>query len=246
MNADEEFVPTDAEDFFSLLVDSLDAKFPARNIGEDAGYVLLEDEYVSRDNKRRIVFFVVKGPAAMTRVEYIMAVDPPFSGLFRQRTPVLLPATPATFTEMAIPAGETAAHAADAWAAANNFTAWDAETARMAAQEQTPVTRGYLRYWRTSRKDLYAAIDKTAIALAEAASAPRSPAPSDPIYGRSSSRSSGSRRVTVSSSRQRTQSRRRSTPRRRSLSARQRRSRSRRKTRSAPERKKRPSSEPRG
>lgn len=144
-------------DYLSDFQQEVEAAMPEENPGEPAMSQLV-DIYVGRDNKRRIVLMIQTGPTTMTRVNYIMPVSR--GGAFLFRLHGLQPHTPPTFATMAIPPAERISDVAHAWAAANNVAAWDAEIARVSAEEAaTPeneqkrkrLMRNLLVYWRSMR-----------------------------------------------------------------------------------------------
>jgi hypothetical protein len=118
-------------DYFARLEGALADQFPDdRNPGEDTEPVLHGD-YVSRDNKRRIVLFVTRGPRTVMRVTYGLPVSEEAAPLFKLEG--IQPDTEATFAEMDVPADQTADAFVAAYAAANNLVRWDLEIQRIRA-----------------------------------------------------------------------------------------------------------------
>ena len=170
----EESEPKTIEDYFADLIEDLDENLPAGNVNENNGFYL-HSQYVGRDNKRRVVLFVTHGKPTVarrvTRVTYILPVPEGrgaeiFNLVGRQ------PATPATFSDIDVPAGQDANSAIVAYAAAHNLATWHSEAARLRALEDT-TPPGRLRtkirnigiYWRGMQRLMYDAIANTDIRL---------------------------------------------------------------------------------
>ena len=198
-------------DYFARLEGALADHFPDdRNPGEDTDPVLHGD-YVGRDNKRRIVLFVTRGPRTIIRVTYGLPVSEEAAPLFKLEG--IQPDVEATFAEMDVPAGQTADAFVAAYAAANNLVRWELEIQRIrsaaAAAPPGKTQRMYHNlqlYWSQMRSSVHA-VARPMMHL------PRSSS--------SSSSSSSSRRRTRSAgtdpkpmSRRRSSSNRRSTSRR--------------------------------
>jgi hypothetical protein len=209
--------PTMVSEYFARLAHDLSRRFPEGNMGEDTGVFFFKD-YIARDNKRSVVFFVTHGlpeeARRVTRINYGLAVSAAAARVFHaegvQRD------TRATFSESAVPAGQTAAEYIEAYAAANNLVSWHADIDRLHAAElaeppgaRKRVMHNVLAYWRLMRPHFYDAIFSSTIRMTHTSSGrlrssearrhsirSNSQAP-NPASQRTSSASSGSRRATA-------------------------------------------------
>jgi len=185
-------------DYFARLEDSLAGQFSIDiNPGEDMEPVFHGD-YVSRDNKRRIAFFISQGPRTVTQVTYRLPVSEEAAPLFKLEG--IQPDTEATFFEMNVPAGQTIETFIVAYVGSHNLVSWSAEIQRI----QVPVTgssdklqrvRHNLQlYWSQMRTRLMTTIRNVSIRMGRVseASARRAVSGSDPRTRRTSSVSSGS------------------------------------------------------
>jgi len=225
--------PMTIDDYFSELIEALDTNLPEGNVGQHNGFYL-HSQYVGRDNKRRIVLFVTHGKPSVarsvTRVTYILPVPAAGARIFNLEGQQ--PATAATFDDMAVPAGESAAAAIAAYAAANNIAPWHAEVTRVHGIElSTPAgsTRTKLHnlgiFWRGMQHLVFDAVANTDIRMTRSFSDRAIPSSNRvarshhtsnvPRLSSSSVRSSsGSRRVAGRRSTSRRSTSRRSTSRR--------------------------------
>ena len=205
-------------EYFARFAHDLSRRFPEGDMGEDTGVFFFKD-YVARDNKRSIVFFVTHGlpeeARRVTRINYGLAVSAAAARVFRaegvQRD------IRATFTEMVVPAGQTAAEFIEAYGAGNNLASWQSEIQRLDAAEQAEppgakrrVIHNALAYWRIMRPHFYDAVFSSTIRMTHTSSGHlrsseerrrrvshgNSQAP-NPASQRSSSASSGSRRASA-------------------------------------------------
>lgn len=160
-------------DYFARFNDTISDHFVEGNVGEHNGY-FFDSEYVSRDNKRRVVFFVTHGlpeeARVLTRVTYGLPVSADGAPLFKLEG--VQPDTPPTFAEMAIPAGQTTPDFIAAYVAGNNLAGWGSEVARVAALEAAAepgkARRAYHNvgiYWRDQRRRFYDAIFNSTIRM---------------------------------------------------------------------------------
>lgn len=148
-------------DYFARLEGALADHFPDdRNPGENTDPILHGD-YVSRDNKRRIVLFVTRGPRTVIRVTYGLPVSEEAAPLFKLEG--IQPDTEATFAEMDVPAGQTTDTFVAAYAAANNLVRWGLEIQRIrsaaAAAPPGKTQRMYHNlqlYWSQMRSSVHA------------------------------------------------------------------------------------------
>ena len=146
----------------------LDRQFPAGEIG-DTDYVFHSD-YVSRDNKRRVVLFVTRGPRTVTRATYILPVSAMAAPLFRLEGAD--PAVAAVFSEMNVPAAQSATDFIAAYAAGNNLARWGDELVRIQGLATTTppgkLQRAYHNlgvYWRNMRRRIQDAIMASSVGI---------------------------------------------------------------------------------
>lgn len=148
-------------DYFAELTHILERQFPEGDPGEDPGYFFLSD-YVTRNNKRRIVFFVQHGDGEITRVTYVLPVSAEAAPIFGEDD--VMPHTVPTFSEMTGPVDE--------YVEAHNLVEWRKDLARIVAAEAA-AEPGKLRrtlknvklYWRDMRSRLYDTIFATGIRM---------------------------------------------------------------------------------
>ena len=146
-------------DYFTRLEWALADHFPDnRNPGEETEPVLHGD-YVSRDNKRRIVLFVTRGPRNVMRITYGLPVSEEAAPLFKLEG--IQPDTEAVFAEMDVPADQTADAFVAAYAAANNLVRWDLEIQRIraaAAAAPPGMYHNLQLYWSQMRSSVLSAV----------------------------------------------------------------------------------------
>jgi hypothetical protein len=201
-------------EYFADLTDMLTNHFPEGNIGENRGFVFHSD-YVIRNNKRTIVFFVTHGPAddarIITRITYVLPANRNAAKIFNLEgaDPPVAP----VYNEMAVPAGSTLDTVIADYVAANNLASWRGEITRVSGLEAA-APEGKLRrachnivhYWRDMRTRLQDAIFASPIHM--------------PFTSSGNLRSSERRRRSVARSAGSNPVRRTSSPRIRSKSAR--------------------------
>jgi len=149
-------------EYFADLTDMLTDHFPEGNIGENRGFVFHSD-YVIRNDKRSIVFFVTHGPAeqarTITRITYVLAANKDAAKLFKleHADPHVAP----VYHVMAVPAGSTADAVISEYVGANNLASWRGEITRVsdleAAAPEGKLRRTYhnlVHYWRDMRSRL--------------------------------------------------------------------------------------------
>jgi hypothetical protein len=148
-------------DYFAELMYMLERQFPEGDPGEDPGYFFLSD-YVTRNNKRRIVFFVQHGVGEITRVTYVLPVSAEAAPIFGEDD--VMPHTIPTFSEMTGPIEE--------YVEANNLVEWRKDLARIVAAEAAAepgklkrTLKNVKLYWRDMRSRLYDAIFSTGIRM---------------------------------------------------------------------------------
>lgn len=154
-------------DYFLDLTDMLTKHFPEGNIGENRGFVFHSD-YVVRNDKRRIVFFVTHGPTddarTITRITYVLPVNKNAAKLLFKldhSDPHVAP----VYHDMAVPAGSTIDAVISEYVGANNMASWRGEITRVsgleAAAPEGKLRRTYhnlVHYWRDMRSRLQDAI----------------------------------------------------------------------------------------
>lgn len=154
-------------DYFLDLTDMLTEKFPSSNVGEDRGFVFHSD-YVIRNDKRRIVFFVTHGPAdetrTITRVTYVLPANKNAAKLLFKLDHAAPHVAP-VYNEMAVPTGSTADTVIADYVGANNMASWHGEITRVsgleAAAPEGKLRRTYhnlVHYWRDMRTRLHDSI----------------------------------------------------------------------------------------
>ena len=152
-------------DYFNMLVKKLERAFPEDDPGSAPGY-FLASEYISRDNKRRVTFFVSHGPPAsarvVTEVGYVFPVSADAAPLFKLEG--VQPAGEPTFFEMTVPAGQTVTEVVAAYASGRNLALWESEVQRISAAKATAPAKlkqamhNVLVYWRDMKSRLYDAV----------------------------------------------------------------------------------------
>jgi len=210
--------PTMVSEYFARFSHDLSRRFPEGNVGEDTGVFFFKD-YIARDNKRRIVFFVTHGlpeeARRVTRINYGLAVSAAAAPIFHAEG--VQPDIRPTFSESAVPAGQTAAEYIEAYVAANNLVSWHADIQRLHAAElaeppgkRKRVMHNVLAYWRLVRPHFYDAVFSSTIRMTHTSSGRLRSSEerrrhvsrgnsqgSDPAPQRTSSASSGSRRASA-------------------------------------------------
>ena len=204
-------------DYFARFAKTLAGRFQENDMGEDRGYFFYPAVFVSRDNKRRIVFYVSNGEPEiarnLTRCTYIFPMTEE-AAMILYRLDEAQPDEGPYFENVVVPTGQTAADFITTYAAANNLVNWNEEIRRVHALEDAAkpgkvkrTLHGLIYYWRNMRGRVYDAIHQAAIRVmhsssgslrsSEKARRHRS-AGSGNYPGRlSSSASSGSRRATT-------------------------------------------------
>jgi len=121
--------PQVVSEYFARLTKDLSRRFPLADVGENSNNTF-HSEYISRDNKRRVVFFVDHTPEhAVTRVTYVLPVSREAAPLFGEDD--TMPDTRASFTHMKISAKKTITEFVEEYVAANNLEDWRTEIARV-------------------------------------------------------------------------------------------------------------------
>jgi hypothetical protein len=212
--------PATIGEYFARLEEALAEHFPSDlNPGEDTDPVFRGD-YVSRDNKRRVIFFVSQGPRTVTCVTYGLPVSEEAAPLFKLEG--LQPDTEATFFEMTVPAGQRMEAFVTAYVAGHNLVSWPAEIQRVRAVaagapgKLQRLSHNVQLYWSQMRARLHTTIRNVSIHIprgTEAASSASAASDSErnPQSMRTSSASSGSVRGSAGRSSSRRISSRRST-----------------------------------
>ena len=158
-------------EYFADLTEMLSKHFPGRNIGEDRG-VSFHSDYVKRNDKRSIVFFVTHGSAeearTVTRITYVLAANTDAAKLFKLEDAD--PHVEPVYDDMAVPVGSTADAAIADYVGANNMASWRGEIARVSGLEvaapEGKLRRTYhnlVHYWRDMRSRLQDAIYASSI-----------------------------------------------------------------------------------
>lgn len=221
-------VPMMISDYFARFTEHMVERFQENDMMEDQGWFFSPSVYVSRDNKRRIVFFITNGEPDvarnLTRCTYILPMtEEAAKALYRLED--AQPDEGPHFEDMVVPAGQDTVAFMVAYAAGNNLVEWNQEMRRVkdlvddAKPGKIKRTLGNLiYYWRNMRGRLYDAIHRAAIRVmhkssgslrtSEKAKRRRSTSAQTRPSTLSSSPSSGSRRATTG---QRTSSRLRKT-----------------------------------
>ena len=208
-------------DYFARFTDTLIHRFPEGDPGEDVAW-FFDSDFVTRDNKRRIVFFVTHGlpdeARMVTRVTYVLPVPADGAPVFQLVG--AQPDTPPVFEEMAIPAGQVASAFISAYTATNNLAPWHDEIARVRHLELSAAPYNRMKhayhnvvyFWKTMRKRFFDAVFNSTIRMTHTSSGRlrssetrrrtvrRASTGSDPKPRRASTPSSGSRRATRFSS----------------------------------------------
>jgi len=204
-------------DYFARFVETLAERFQETDMGEDRGLYFHPAVFVSRDNKRRVVFYITNGleeeARSMTRVTYIFPMsEDAAKALYRLEE--AQPDEGPHFEDVVVPAGQTVADFITAYAATNNLVEWNQEIKRVkglvedAKPGKIKRTLGNLiYYWKTMRGRLYDAIHQSMIRVMHTSSGSlrssekvrrrRSTSARTRPSSLSSSPSSGSRRATT-------------------------------------------------
>jgi hypothetical protein len=210
--------PSVVSEYFVRLSQDLSRRFPEGNVGDGTGVFFFKD-YIVRNNKRNIVFFVTHGlpdeARRVTRITYGLSVSATAAPIFHAVG--VQHDTRPTFSESAVPAGQTAAEYIEAYASGNNLVSWRADIERLHAAElaeppgaRRRVMHNVLAYWRLMRPQLYDAIFNSTIRVIHTSSgrvrssearrrrvSRGNSEASNPNSQRISSGSSGSRRTTA-------------------------------------------------
>ena len=209
--------PMMISDYFARFVETLAEHFQETNMGEDRGLYFHPAVFVSRDNKRRVVFYITNGleeeARAMTRVTYLFPMsEDAAKALYRLEE--AQPDEGPTFADITVPAGQTVADFIAAYAATNNLVEWNQEMRRVKGlvEEAKPgkikrTLGNLIYYWQTMRGRLYDAIHQSVIHVSHTSSGSlrssekirrrRSTSARTRPSSLSSSPSSGSRRATT-------------------------------------------------
>ena len=217
-------VPMMISDYFARFSEHMVERFQENDMMEDQGWFFSPSVFVSRDNKRRVVFYVTNGEPDvarnLTRVSYIFPMsEDAAKALYRLED--AQPDEGPHFEDVVVPAGQNADAFMAAYAAGNNLVHWNQEMQRVkglienATSSKIKRTLGNLMYyWRNMRGRLYDAIHRAAIRVmhkssgslrtSEKARRRRSTSAQTRPSSLTASASSGSRRATTG---QRTSSR---------------------------------------
>jgi len=200
-------------DYFNMLVKKLERAFPEDDPGSAPGY-FLASEYISRDNKRRVTFFVSHGPPAsarvVTEVGYVFPVSADAAPLFKLEG--VQPAGEPVFFEMTVPAGQTVAEMVAAYASGRNLALWESEVQRISAAKATAPAKlkqamhNVLVYWRDMKSRLYDAVYSADIRLVRTSSG-RTPSSERLRRSRRTSSTRSNPRVSLSARRSSSRSR---------------------------------------
>lgn len=160
-------------DYFARFVETLAERFQENDMGEDHGLYFYPAVFVSRDNKRRVVFYVTNGleeeARTLTRVSYIFPMsEEAAKALYRLEE--AQPDEGPTFADITVPAGQTVADFITTYAAGNNLVEWNQEMRRVKAlvEEAKPgkikrTLGNLIYYWKTMRGRLLDAIHQSVI-----------------------------------------------------------------------------------
>jgi hypothetical protein len=214
--------------YFVLLEKALERELqPELNPGARVRLTLLDD-YVSKTNKRRLMFFVCVGPAEtatkLYEIGYLLPV--PSDSTLYDTGEGTMPADGPTFFEVTVAPGGAAAKAAED-AARLGFLPWSSELRRLNAMkaELGPAVRAnpddkkkkgtlsavkkVLDFWGSVRSLTHNSLDRAGISFARTSSGRTAPASSDSSSGSTSGSASSPKSFHRSSSRSRRSSVRR-------------------------------------
>lgn len=167
-------------DYFARFSQTLAGRFKENDMGEDQGFFFNPEVYVSRDNKRRIVFFITNGleeeAQSLTCCSYVFPLSEEAAKILYGLDEAQPDEGP-TFADMTVPAGQTVADFITAYAAGNNLVSWNQEIRRVKGMEDAAkpgktkrTLNNLIYYWRNMRGRLYDAIHQAAIRVMHSSS----------------------------------------------------------------------------